>query len=111
MRDVKCRHENARDLRCVSVDVPYLCRRCVTCGYYLSLGPANDTPEVLVEIRAAEIAADLADNKCHATFLERCGFNETNPPLRGGGTVALDTTGTRAGYLARCIATHKDDQP
>lgn len=31
---------------------------CQDCGEWLSLGPARDTPEVMVDVRAAEIAAN-----------------------------------------------------
>lgn len=55
---MRCKHENVRDLRCVSADVPYVCRRCMTCGTYFSLGPANDAaPNVAMEIEAARIGA------------------------------------------------------
>ena len=36
---------------------------CCDCGEWLSLGPSNDTPEVLVEIRAAELAASAEDGR------------------------------------------------
>lgn len=53
----RCKHKNVRRLTCVSVSTPYKCRRCVTCGAWLSLGPSDDEPaEVRVEIRAAELA-------------------------------------------------------
>lgn len=61
-----CRHDNADHLHPgegvawegpldgLAVTVEQF--RCVDCGAYLSLGKANDTRAVLVEIRAAEIA-------------------------------------------------------
>jgi hypothetical protein len=74
------------------------------------LGESNDSPpEVQVEIRAAEIAAGLADGGCMVSMLERCGFNGIDAPMRGGGTIALDTESTRAGYLAHAIATHPEE--
>jgi hypothetical protein len=48
-----CKHRN----RAESLDdEPASWIRCIDCHSYLSLGPANDTPETLVEIRATEIA-------------------------------------------------------
>jgi hypothetical protein len=35
---------------------------CIDCGHWLGIGPANDTPEVLVEVRAAELAQDINSN-------------------------------------------------
>lgn len=70
----RCRHENADHLMPGDhgqfEDDDLLCRarvcgvlveqfRCLDCGAWLSLGPANDEPaEVQVEIRAAELAAE-----------------------------------------------------
>lgn len=45
----RCRH------RLITYCAP-LQEKCLACGYNFPLGPANDTPEVLVEVRAAELA-------------------------------------------------------
>lgn len=123
---MKCKHKNARNLRCVSVDVPYDCRRCITCGYYLSLGPANDDdPNVAVELRALEIAAHMFDmqhrlsSRFKTTHGEIAGWRgeEVIAQLEVIGSnglrrtdrdipLNLDSPNWRAGYLARCIATH-----
>ena len=74
---------------------------CVTCGELMPLGPANDTPEVLVEVRAAAIVASempLPDDEwagwlCHA-YDDMIGA-----PARDG---------EWAGWLARVICTHDD---
>lgn len=58
-----CKHARAHLRGVVTFNYMQSCHResaidrCNDCGAYLSLGPANDTPEVLVEIRAAEIVA------------------------------------------------------
>lgn len=81
---------------------------CVTCGAWLSIGPANDEPsEVQVEIRAAEIAAGSI-RAVHSSDEHGCSFcgwvaHELDESLsdRAG-------LGMQAGYLARCIATHPE---
>jgi hypothetical protein len=81
-----------------------VCRRCRD---YIPLGPSNDAPdEVQVEMRAAEIAAGLADGGCEVSSLEAHGFNDTVPTLRGGYPVLINTSQQQAGHLAACIADH-----
>jgi hypothetical protein len=80
---------------------------CQDCGAWLSLGESNDAPdEVQVEMRAAEIAAGLADGGCEVSSLEAHGFNDTVPTLRGGYPVLINTSQQQAGHLAACIADH-----
>lgn len=55
---------------------------CLGCGARLSLGPARDTPETAIELRAAEIAI-------------------------GHSCTAEEYDGD-AGYLARCIVAHRE---
>ena len=111
MSGCRCRHNYTRTItrdgretwstyrRRATVDaVRWTCR---DCGETLPLGPANDTPEVLVEVRAAAIVASempLPDDEwagwlCHA-YDDMIGA-----PARDG---------EWAGWLARVICTHDD---
>jgi hypothetical protein len=91
---------------------------CRDCGATLPLGPANDTPEVMVEVRAAAIAADW-DNymSCHRWHgLESLGA--TSPEADHGAMLEADVLLGRSpgrdlvdyyvGHLARCIQDHKE---
>jgi hypothetical protein len=77
------------------------------CGGYLPFGPAKDTPAVLVEIRAAEIAGAgptrCLDTESMEWNCEQCGWESYN---------AMDVIEYAppwlAGWLARQIATHGD---
>lgn len=70
----------------------------------LSLGPSNDDSEqVRIEIRAAEIAADGGPNTESANF-EAYGWLLH----QAGGPVLWTNQHEAAGYLARCITTHED---
>jgi hypothetical protein len=86
------------------------CRICNDCGTWLSLGPSNDTPEVCVEIRAAQIVADRETNGVESPPITWCsiyewfGFDDVNDR----GMYEQDKAAWHAGYLARCIATHDD---
>lgn len=83
---------------------------CLDCGAWLSLGPANDEPEaVRVEIRAAEL-----------TTLDRCSLEQwpcgmTDQEPHGWIGHKHDDTPIEprasywAGYLAREIATHENE--
>jgi hypothetical protein len=55
---VKCAHAELLERTCPD-DLGYV--QCLNCHSYLSLGKARDTDDVLVEIRAAEIAQIAAD--------------------------------------------------
>lgn len=94
--------------------------KCVTCQEWLSLGPANDTDEVRVEIRASQLAGDpqalswrtyfsgaewLGYKRSEATdiiVVDRDGRRRVDPfvPLN------LDSPNWRAGWLAREIVSH-----
>jgi hypothetical protein len=114
---MNCKHENADHLMpgdwwtCGQRRAPSMVVaeqfRCIDCGCYLSLGPANDDGTA-IEIRAAEIAAGLIEGGCEMSMLETCGFNDESPKLRGGGVVLLDTFGQRAGSLAHAIVSHEE---
>lgn len=95
------------------------CDVCQDCGAWLSLGPSNDDSEaVRVEMRAAELAADLVDDDHKRTVFS--GGGSTSDECWGWFLYdryisANDVTATHvlsdaglAGYLARCIATHGD---
>lgn len=76
--------------------------RCVYCGHYLSLGPARITPEVEIEIRAAELAETWWLPVWPASADERRGCRAH---------ISHDipqSPGELAGYLARIITTHED---
>ena len=72
---------------------------CCRCGAWLSLGPANDTPEALVELRAAELS-DIATS--HATSTEAHGWS-----LKDG----EPSDEFLAGYLGRVIYEHNHQGP
>jgi hypothetical protein len=77
---------------------------CQSCRAWLSLGPARDTPDVMVEVRAAEIAANVADYRERrtpytVTIDEDIGWRQG---VRDGDTPSQQRQ-QLAGYLARCI--------
>lgn len=84
---------------------------CCDCGFWLSLGPANDSPaEVAIEIRAAEIAAGLTDNNSDfvmaTSFQERRGFWLHSQNAKGREWKVVEDYGDVAGYLAHEIWSH-----
>jgi hypothetical protein len=114
----KCKHENAdhpmpgeclvnwNDLGRIKAA---LCEqfRCIDCGAWLSLGESNDEPEqVRVEMEAARLAAhvhydDFPDDEPEDEWADY-----------GWASHATDCDvydGTWHGYLARCIATHTNE--
>jgi hypothetical protein len=109
---MKCKHEDwrqwyrvdpIRDRNIVSII-------CATCGDWLSLGPSSDdTPEVRIEIRAAEIVTEAVGRGLAAwdnADYEWYGFLAfINTPTDAYG-LTCDEPGFQAGWLARCIATH-----
>lgn len=127
MSRARCRHENADHLmpgdrfamddwgpchvdiaRCEQL-------RCLDCGEWLSLGASNDAGEaVAIEQRAAEIAAGLQNGGYQVSYLEQCGFNDTEPKfcLRNGVAIDLgiDWSSVHAGYLAGAICNHGDGE-
>jgi len=83
---------------------------CVTCGELMPLGPANDTPAVRVEIRAAALAQatreeDYGREDETWTEEEGDGWNrhQYDWPTMGDAE--------RAGWLAREIWTHEQETP
>ena len=87
--------------------------RCLDCGAWLPLGPANDEPaEVQVEIRAAELAAQWAPmDRTVTVHAERDGWAwHRDGHIPEWAVPDIGTYGTYdqrlAGYLARLIATH-----
>jgi hypothetical protein len=74
---------------------PAVIRWCRICLDYISLGPANDSPETLVEKRAAEIVAGGPDFTS-MTFHERIGW--WNMPM-----AKPESSECWAGWLARHI--------
>ena len=124
---MKCKHENADHLmpgELLDFDEPHTPTwrvtveqfRCLDCGSWLSLGPANnDGPhaeQVAIEIRAAELAADprpwiaaFRSVGCHGDWFGWCQHvaAEFDP-------TATMLPNEQAGYLARCIAQHDAEQ-
>jgi hypothetical protein len=129
----RCRHENAIVFRLVGGKrskgqrTRAVTQRCQACDAQLSLGPATDTPAVLIEVRAAELAALLepfnprrehvhtmassgvrGSRSLDVFALERAGWWVHQMDL-----VTADVVTHRpealAGYLARCIATHEEE--
>ena len=103
-------------LNCMLLGCP-ITLRCGACGAWLPLGPANDSDErVQVEIRAATLAARVLDERAaeRLTFLSDIGFDGAE--IAGWIERQYDSNdapsefGELAGYLARCIATHDEDQ-
>lgn len=113
----KCKHDPDTFRRIVLADpvnVWMTCDVCGRCGAWLSLGPANDTLRVVVEIRAAEIAAD--DDEMGRMMTgpidhEVLGYILACQAERGFAFDKSCRNGSQlAGYLARCIATHDTEQ-
>lgn len=88
--------------------------RCLDCGAWLSLGPANDSGEhaaqVAAEVRAAELAArwrDPTDGDARFVFGDL-----DDEEIRGWSIAETNmqdhTDRWHAGYLARAIATHEE---
>lgn len=84
---------------------------CPTCKTTAVHGPSTDTPEVLVEIRAAELALGVhddggprlkrfTDGAEYAGWIEHA-FDSAKVP---------EQPGEWAGWLARQIATHDEEQ-
>ena len=104
-----CKHENAEHMMPGGSSTPDWCVqfyaeceqfRCIDCGAWLSLGPANDRPKsVRMEARAAELANSPKNSWC------------TNDAWSGWHAHEMDwepftSLESEAGYLARVIATH-----
>lgn len=90
----------------------FVVRACLECGAWLSLGHSDEAP-VHVEVRAAEIAADLddADRLCDWTLSNESFVSLTAFDERRGWSIAETnmqehTEAWHAGYLARCIVGH-----
>ena len=91
-------------------------RPCLSCNAWLPLGHSDES-RVAVEVRAAEIAAVLgASNEdliAVTSFAERRGLwlHAQAQPNKFWGLQGGCTDADCAGYLARCIHTHKDETP
>jgi hypothetical protein len=105
-------------------------RRCLDCGAWLSLGPANDDDDrVKVELRAAELAADMrlgvgigghrpdhcTGEHCWHYYADEgecdgpCCYCERDYMLVLPESVAQGRDyECQTGYLAACIADHDD---
>jgi hypothetical protein len=113
----KCKHENAvakygetthNERGDIIYEVEFC--ECLDCGVWLSLGDSDESdPRVALEIRAAEIAANLSENGCEMSSLEIAGFNGDPMRLRNGMPIHLDTDAQQSGWLAREIAQHESE--
>jgi hypothetical protein len=111
----RCRHrrftlENSRVGGDIGLTFDMWIRRCMRCGMPLPLGPANDTPEALMELRAAELAADYLD--CRFTEIWRTASADEHDgwSMHYGMWGGFDAPGKWSGWLAREIATHGEEQ-
>ena len=120
----RCKHENVDHLKrgdllldargeCVGVA---RCEqfRCIDCAAWLPLGDANDSsPEVQIEIRAAEIAATGEPfwhvDATGSEVREGCGWNAH--ACRFADTWCSGDRDCLAGYLASAIVTHDGGTP
>ena len=83
---------------------------CRTCGHWLPLAPADDTPEAMIELRAAELADDwdtspVQDPVCLFRGREWQGWIAHGHPFIGEDV----TDEQAAGYLARAIVRHDEE--
>lgn len=84
-------------------------RICQACLEWLPLGPSNnDDPNVAVEIRAAEIAGVLRHRGVIEDYDEREADGFAAAERNSDYAADPDDHWWHAGYLARCIATHRD---
>jgi hypothetical protein len=123
---MKCKHENADHLMPGEWFFPYGDRpqnivtceqfRCIDCGAWLSLGHSDEhaSEAVEIEIRAAELAADLdeADRLCDWTmanesFVGLTAFEERRGWSMAESNMQNHSNAWQSGYLARVIATHE----
>lgn len=88
---------------------------CTECGVWIPLGPANDTAEALVEVRAAEIAEVASISGQPSTCgtadegveCEECGWIDRHYGIDSDGS---ERGGWHAGHLAHAIVNHDDEQ-
>lgn len=93
------------------IEEPYIAFRdaalilCVDCRESLSLGPSNDSdPRVAIEIRAAALVEHIDD-----WAFGMLDDDEIRGYSLAEASAQQHTDGWHAGYLARCIAEHKDN--
>lgn len=121
---MKLRHACTCDCPLVASDCPDGLTVHWGCGGYVPFDTANDTPAVLVEIRAAEIAADTAGGvglgghrpdhctgeHCWHFYADEdggpCCYCDRDYPVLPG----IDNA-CRVGQIARAIAEHDKDHP
>jgi hypothetical protein len=116
IRKKRCRHP-ASVLRSAiicgatpDIGIGMLTSLCLRCGELLPLGPAKDTPDALMELRAAELAADYLD--CRFTEIWRTASADEHDgwSMHYGMWGGFDAPGKWSGWLAREIATHGEEQ-
>ena len=85
---------------------------CADCDQLLPLGPSNDSDErVRLEIRAAEIAVEVEEMTELWLYVgDNVSDDESRGYCRAESNAAEHSAEWHAGELARCIATHDEDQ-
>lgn len=90
------------------IEEPYIVRRdaalilCVDCHEALPLGPARDTEQTAIEVRAAEIAATWADDRIPSDDIATSDCYGWRAHVAG----MFPFPEEEAGYLARAIVEH-----
>lgn len=84
-------------------------RRCFDCREWFPLEPSNDTPDALVELRAAELSLDEPGS---FSLIESHGWFDWETDY-GPGIDYSEKTFARwsAGWLGRAINEHDKEQP
>ena len=91
---------NAEDRHCI---------KCMSCGEICPFGPSVDSPDVLIEIRAAEIVELSKADPLTRILDDEEGAGWRDWPFDYGETSSKDP-GRNAGWLARAILEHFDDR-
>ena len=116
----KCRHETSlrlvwrfvagRERWILAPDrEPHMALRCFDCGHWLPLGPADDTPDALSELRAAELAHDWRTSPVQDPWLLFRGREKDGWAMHVIASLDDDLTDEAApGYLARAIVRHDE---
>lgn len=104
----KCRHMLKTLIR--RDDDVAVAIRCSVCGVWLPFAPADDTPEALVELRAAELAHDWRTSPAQNPWLLFRGRETGGWMTHGCASLHDDVTDEQApGYLARAIVMHDEE--
>jgi hypothetical protein len=104
----KCKHERYERVQPAGSTASV--HRCLNrgCNELLSLGQANVTPAVMIEIRAAELAGRWGPIGGFGATRYRPSDDEIRGWSCAESSMADHTDAWLAGYLAHCIVTHRD---